>query len=65
MSWTAPSGHVWATGEIVTAANMNTFIRLNLEDLDRRTVTVGAVVSASETSTSTSYVSLTTVGPSA
>lgn len=30
MSWTAPSGHVWATGEIVTAANMNTYIANDL-----------------------------------
>lgn len=26
MSWSSPSNHVWATGEIVTAANMNTYI---------------------------------------
>lgn len=31
MAWTDPAGHVWTTGEAVTAANMNTFIRLNLE----------------------------------
>ncbi len=32
MAWTDPAGHVWTTGEKVTAANMNTFIRLNLEE---------------------------------
>ena len=32
MAWTDPAGHVWVTGEIVTAANMNAFIRLNLEE---------------------------------
>jgi hypothetical protein len=32
MAWTDPAGHVWTTGEAVTAANMNTFIRLNLEE---------------------------------
>lgn len=32
MAWTDPAGHVWATSETVTAANMNTFIRLNLEE---------------------------------
>lgn len=26
MAWTDPAGHVWAVGEIVTAANMNTYI---------------------------------------
>ncbi len=31
MAWTDPAGHVWTTGETVTAANMNTYIRLNLE----------------------------------
>ncbi len=64
MAWSSPSGHVWTTGEVVTAANMNTYIRLNLEDLDRRTVTVFSTVATSETTTSTSYVSLATVGPS-
>ncbi len=32
MAWTDPAGHVWTTAETVTAANMNTFIRLNLEE---------------------------------
>ena len=32
MAWTDPAGHIWTTGETVTAANMNTFIRLNLEE---------------------------------
>ncbi len=32
MAWTDPAGHVWVTGEVVTAANMNAFIRLNLEE---------------------------------
>jgi hypothetical protein len=30
MAWTAPSGHVWATGETVTAASMNTYIANDL-----------------------------------
>lgn len=64
MAWTAPSGHVWTTGEVVTAANMNTYIRLNLEDLGRRTVAVFDSVATSQTTTSTAYVSLGTVGPS-
>ena len=33
MAWTDPAGHVWVTGEVVTAANMNTYVRLNLEAL--------------------------------
>lgn len=28
--WTDPGGHVWTTGEMVTAANMNTYIKDNL-----------------------------------
>ncbi len=32
MAWTDPAGHIWATAETVTAANMNTYIRLNLEE---------------------------------
>ena len=33
MPWTDPAGHVWVTGEVVTAANLNTYVRLNLEAL--------------------------------
>ena len=33
MAWTDPAGHVWVTGEVVTAANLNTYVRLNLEAL--------------------------------
>lgn len=39
MAWTDPSGHVWTTGETVTAANMNTYIRLNLQETCPATVT--------------------------
>lgn len=31
--WTDPAGHVWATGETVTASNMNTYIANNLSYL--------------------------------
>lgn len=30
MTWTDPALHVWTTGEVVTAAVMNTYVRLNL-----------------------------------
>lgn len=30
MAWTDPAGHVWTTGEIVTAASMNTYIKDDL-----------------------------------
>ena len=33
MAWTNPDSHVWTTGETLTAANMNTYIRLNLDFL--------------------------------
>lgn len=39
MAWTDPAGHVWATSETVTAANMNTYIRLNLEETAADTAT--------------------------
>ena len=60
MSWTNPDNHVWTTGEIVTAANMNTYIRLNL---DYSTSALGATVASLETTTSTSFTDLSTVGP--
>ena len=39
MAWTAP--RTWVTGEIVTAAIMNSHVRDNQTDLDRRTSPVG------------------------
>jgi hypothetical protein len=30
MPWTDPSTHIWATGEILTAANMVTYVEANL-----------------------------------
>lgn len=35
MAWTAPDSHVWTTGEVVTATNLNTYIRLNLDALSQ------------------------------
>lgn len=49
-------------GEVATAAKMNE-ISSALNDLDRRTAPVGAVVATSQTTTSTSYTDLATVGP--
>lgn len=61
MSWTAP--RTWVTGEVVTAALLNTHIRDNQIDLDRRTSPVGSVVATSQTTTATSYSDLASVGP--
>lgn len=61
MSWTAP--RTWVTGEVVTAALLNTHIRDNQIDLDRRTSPIGAVVATSQTTTSTTYTDLATAGP--
>jgi hypothetical protein len=33
ISWASPDAHVWTAGEVLTAANMNTYIRLNLDFL--------------------------------
>jgi hypothetical protein len=61
VAWVIP--RVWTVLEAVTAAKMNE-ISSSLTDLDRRTVAVAARVDTSETTGSTSYVSLATPGPS-
>jgi len=63
MSWTAPSGHVFVVGEIVTAATLNTYVKDNLLDLDRRTTALTSTVATAETTGSTAYTNLITVGP--
>lgn len=50
-------------GQILTAAYWNQQVRDNMIDLDRRTTSTGATVATSQTSTSSSSVDLTTVGP--
>lgn len=60
MAWVTP--RTWVVGEIGTAAKMNE-ISAALIDLDRRTSPTGAVVATSQTTTSTSYTDLATVGP--
>lgn len=62
MSWSAPLGHVWTTSEVVTAANMNTYIRLNLLALNTR-LDHSNSIATSETTTSTLYTDLATRGP--
>lgn len=57
MGWTPPRTYV--TGEIETASIFNTHQRDNLTALQAQS----AVVAAAETSTSTSYANLATVGP--
>lgn len=61
MAWTTP--RTWSTGEVVTSTIMNTHVRDNLTDLDRRTTSTAATVSTSQTTTSTSYTDLATTGP--
>lgn len=63
MSWTDPAGHVYATAEVLSASTLNTYVRLNLTDLDRRTTVTSASVATDETTTSTSYTDVTTPGP--
>lgn len=62
MSWTVP--RVWGVLEEITAAKMNE-ISAALNDLDRRTTPVAATVSTSQTTSSTSYSDLGTIGPTA
>jgi hypothetical protein len=52
-----------ATGDFITAALWNTYIRDNGNDLDRRTTVTGASVAAAGTTASTSYTDATVVGP--
>lgn len=61
--WNSPLGHLYVTGEIVAAATLNTYVAYNLDDLDRRTSPIGDVISANQTTTSTSYTDLPTAGP--
>jgi hypothetical protein len=61
MAWTSP--RTWVTGEIVTAAQLNTHVRDNLIDLDRRTSPVFATVSTQQGTTASSFTDLATVGP--
>jgi len=58
MSWSTP--RTWATSEVVTAANMNTYISDNLSFLTNFS---NNTVATSETTTSTTYTDLTTSGP--
>lgn len=48
---------------MLTAALMNQQLRDNMIDLDRRTTSTAATVAAVQTSASTTYVDLATVGP--
>jgi len=61
MAWTTPPTFV--TGSVLTATALQTLSN-DLVDLDRRTSPVGAVVATSQTTASSSYTDLATVGPS-
>lgn len=61
MAWSAP--RTWTTGEIVTAAQLNQEVRDNLLAVNIPHA-LGAQVAAAQTTTSTTYVDLATVGPS-
>ena len=61
MAWTTP--RTYTTGEVITAATLNTDHRDNLLDLDRRTKAVANTVLTSESTTSTTYAALATPGP--
>ena len=61
MAWTTPRS--WVTGEVVTAALLNTHLRDNLVDLDRRTSPTDATVNTAQTTASTTFTDLATPGP--
>lgn len=60
-AWFAPA--TYTVSQIVTAANLNTYLRDNMIDLDRRTTSSSAIVATVQTTSSTTYVDLATVGP--
>lgn len=60
MSWVVP--RVWGVLEEVTGAKLNE-ISSALNDLDRRTTPYAGAVNTSQTTSSTSYTDLATVGP--
>lgn len=55
--------HTWTVGERLTAANLNLYLNDNTLDLDRRTSPVDGETLAIQTTTSTTYTDLATVGP--
>lgn len=57
-SWTSPK--TWNVGDVLTAADMNTYVRDNTTFLSSPT---GATVATSQTTASASYVDLATAGP--
>ncbi len=62
MAWVTP--RVWTVLEQATAAKMNE-ISSALNDLDRRTSPVGNFINNFETTTSTTFTDLASIGPSA
>lgn len=61
MAWTAP--RTWVTGEVVTAAQLNTHLRDNIFDLDRRTSPIQSIITTGQGTTSAAYTDMATVGP--
>lgn len=61
MAWTNPANHIWTTGEVVSASNMNTYIEANLAFLGG---SQSALIATSEGTASGTYTDLATVGPS-
>lgn len=53
MAWTVPP--VWVTGTIVSASQLNTYVKDNLLDLDRRTTITADYEATSETTTFLTY----------
>lgn len=57
MGWTAPK--TWAVGDVLTASDLNTYVRDNEIALQPQ----AATVATSQTTSSTTYADLSTVGP--
>lgn len=61
MAWTTPP--VWVVGAVLTAAQMNTYVTDDLNDLHRRTNPSTQTVATSQTTTSGTFTDLATAGP--
>jgi hypothetical protein len=59
-TWTDPTAHVYAVGEVVTASTLNLYVQQDLALLGQ---TRSATVVTQEATTSTSMTDLSTVGP--
>lgn len=62
MAYNDPAGHVWVTGELVSAANLKTYTSDNIDALNKR-ISVAPPIATAETRANAAYGALATAGP--